>query len=452
MDIFRASQLNLPEVYDFIHTHLLSYQPHYIRLKDYYDGTHDILLREQTDTSKPNNKLVNNFADYIVNQAAAYFMGTPVSYTSENAALLEKVQDILNYNDEADLNSQHAENIGIYGSSFELHYIDKEDEMMDTRFAVVSPQEMFIVYNYDLVPSPLYAVRYYEVPNQEDKSTYKVEIYTESSVLYYTLSGQQWLLEQEIPHFYNDVPVIEVMNNNDRMGDFEKVLTLIDAYNNLESDSMNDFDYFSDAYLFLKGASIDSETAIDMKTNRLINVVEPDADASFLTKNIQDAALENYKNRIVNDIHKFSAVPNLTDEAFAGNLSGVAIKYKLMGLENIAGKKERRFKKALQRRLELLTSLLFVRGLIPKSNYFDIDISFKRTIPSNELEQVQMVRDLTGSVSQITLLSLLSFIDDPAAEMKKIEEETAAQDTYSSAFASPVDVIGDATREQTQTI
>lgn len=451
MDIFRASELNLEEVYEFIYTHIMSYQPHYARLKDYYDGKHDILQRIQADITKPNNKLVNNFCDYIVNQAAAYFMGTPVSYTSENADLLDKIQDILNYNDEQDINSQHAENIGIYGSSFELHYIDKEDELVDTRFAVVSPQEMFIVYNYDLVPSPLYAVRYYEVPGQENKHNYKVEIYTEFSVLYYSLSGQEWLLEDEIQHFYSDVPVIEVMNNNDRMGDFEKVLTLIDAYNNLESDSLNDFDYFSDAYLFLRGASIDSETAQDMKTNRLINVVEPDADASFLTKNIQDAALENYKNRIVNDIHKFSAVPNLTDEAFAGNLSGVAIKYKLMGLENVAGKKERRFKKALQRRLELLTSLLFVRGITPKSQYFDIDISFKRTIPSNELEQVEMVRDLTGSVSQETLLSLLSFIDDPAAEIKKIEDEKIIEDSYSSAFEPPQDVIDDVEREQADT-
>jgi SPP1 family phage portal protein len=449
MNIFRASEFNLKEVYDFIYVHRVSYQPHYQRLKDYYDGAHDILQRTQTDTSKPNNKLVNNFCDYIVNQAAAYFMGTPVSYTSDNEALLLKVQDIMMYNDEADINSQHAENIGIYGSSFELHYIDKEDSLIDTRFAVVSPQEMFIVYSYDLIPAPLYAVRYYQVENNSidnsnNFSKYKVEIYTPNQVLYYVLDGSLWQLENEVEHFYNDVPVVEVMNNTDRVGDFEKVLTLIDQYNLLESDSANDFEYFSDAYLFIKGAGLDETSAAQMRTNKIINVVEPDADASFLTKDIQDVALENFKNRIVNDIHKFSGIPNLTDENFAGNLSGVAIKYKLLGLENIAGKKERRFKKALQRRLELLTRLLFVRGIIPQSNYFDIEIAFKRTLPANELEQAQMIQTLYGTVSRETLLSLLDFIPDAAEEMARIQAEKA-DNSFEAAFTDTSVVTGNGT-------
>ena len=180
-----------------------------------------------------------------------------------------------------------------------------EDALIDTRFAVVSPQELFIVYNYDLEPSPLYAVRHYTIHTIDNKEFSKVEIYASTDFNYYTVDGSEWVLDEQIPHLYGDVPVIEVVNNNDRTGDFEKVMTLIDAYNNLESDSMNDFDYFSDAYLFLKGASIDNDTAVDMKTNRLINVAEPDADASFLIKDIQDGALENFKSRLVNDIHKF---------------------------------------------------------------------------------------------------------------------------------------------------
>lgn len=421
MDIFRASELKLEEVYEFIETHKTKAVPRLQRLKNYYDGNHDILRRTMSDSTKPNNRLVNNFPSYIVDQAASYFIGTPVSYASENDELIALIQPIFDYNDEHDINSQHAENIGIYGNSYELHYIDKEDEYIDMRFAVVDPTEIFIVYTYDLSPQPLYAVRYYATP--QDKNIYGVEIYDANQVRYYELAFQQWTLTQEIEHFYGNVPVIEVINNRDRKGDFEKVMSLIDAYNILQSDSLNDFEYFSDAYLFLKGAVLNPEEAKNMKENRLINVVDPAADASFLIKDIQDEALENLKDRFQDDIHKFSSVPDMTNEKFSTNLSGVAIQYKLMGLENIAGKKERRFKTALSRRLELLTNLLYVRGVIPKSHYYDIEMTFKRTIPANSTEEIQNAVALKDITSLETALGRLSFVNNPAVEIERINEQ-----------------------------
>lgn len=438
MEIFRAHGFNLDDVKEFIELHERTVKQRLLHLKAYYDGYHDILKRNTVDPSKPNNHLVNNFPDYIVNQAAAYFMGTPVSYSSDNEEFLSKLQEIYNYNDEQDINSQHAENMGIYGNSFEIHYIDKEDKFIDTRFAVISPLEMFMVYNYDISPSPLYAVRYSQVPSSQ---ILNVSIYTTDKVLEYTLSSGVFQLNSEIEHFYADVPVIEVINNNDRVGDFEKVISLIDAYNELESDSLNDFEYFSDAYLFLKGAYLSAEEAQSMKENRLINVQDENAEASFLVKNIPDTALENYKNRLVNDIHKFSSVPNLTDESFSNNLSGVAIKYKLMGLENIAGKKERRFKHALQRRVELLSNLLYIRGITKDSNYLEINMTFKRTLPANALEEVEMVRDLAGTISNKTLISLLSFVDDTQLELQRIQDENTDEDSFARAFPTAQEVI-----------
>ncbi len=438
MEIFRAHELNLDDVEEFIELHERTVKQRLLRLKAYYDGYHDILKRNTVDASKPNNHLVNNFPDYIVNQAAAYFMGTPVNYSSDNEELLSKLQEIYNYNDEQDINSQHAENMGIYGNSFEIHYIDKEDKFIDTRFAVISPLEMFMVYNYDISPSPLYAVRYSQAPSSQNLN---VSIYTTDTIFECTLSSGVFQINDGIEHFYGDVPVIEVINNNDRVGDFEKVISLIDAYNELESDSLNDFEYFSDAYLFLKGAYLSAEEAQSMKENRLINVQDENAEASFLVKNIPDTALENYKNRLVNDIHKFSSVPNLTDESFSNNLSGVAIKYKLMGLENIAGKKERRFKRALQRRVELLSNLLYIRGITKDSNYLEINMTFKRTLPANALEEVEMVRDLAGTISNKTLISLLSFVDDPQLELQRIQDENTDEDSFARAFPTAQEVI-----------
>jgi len=435
-DIFRTTneEVNLAEALDFIHKHQSTVLPRLNYLKNYYDGKHDILNRTFSDTTKPNNKIVNNFPSFIVDTTAGYFMGTPVSYSHEDAKALDAIAPILNYNDEADMNAQHAENMGIYGSSYELLYIDKEAPI-NIRFAAISPKEMFIVYDYSISFSPVYAIRYYQDTTITGIcNKFYVEIYTKNRISNYNLIGSEWELTSEVEHFFNDVPVIEFFNNTDRFGDYEKVLTLIDQYNQLESDSANDFEYFSDAYLFIKGANIDEDTAVNMKQDKIINITDANAAAEFLTKDIQDAALENLKNRIVNDIHKFSFVPNLTDESFSGNLSGVAIKYKLIGLENIAAKKERRFKKALQRRLELIFQMLYVKGISNNINYYDVTINFKRTIPANELEQAEKVRDLVGTVSTQTLLGQLDFIEDVNKEMELLAAEQAKDNSFDKAF------------------
>lgn len=411
------------DISHFIHEHQMNDLPRLRMLKDYFLGDHAI-LRRTYEPFKPDARQVHNFANYITNQATSYFMGTPISYTSEDEAALQMVQDILTYNDEADMNATHAENMSIYGVSYELLYVDK-DSYIDTRFAVINPEEMIVIYDYALEPNIIAAIRYYE----DTIGTLNVEYYDNKSFNVYSGSINGLTLVESTEHFFKDVPVAVYINNNNRQGDYEQVLTLIDEYNLLNSDTANDFQYFSDAYLFLSGATIDNEDAINMKENRIINIDDPSAKAEWLVKNIQDTALENYKDRIVNDIHKFSAVPNLTDESFASNLSGVAIKYKLLGLENLAAMKERKFKKGIQRRFELLFNLLYTRGK-SAANYMAIKPTFKRSLPANLVEETEMVRNLQGITSKETMLSLLSFIEDVQAELEQIEKEREESNAF----------------------
>ena len=324
-------ELSLVDIQDYIKQHQTSVLPTLVKLKDYYDGNHDILKREYEDY-KPDARLVNNHASYICDISSAYFMGNPVTYSGGEEKEVEVVDAILRYNDEADINAQHALNMSIYGVSYEVHYIDKES-MVDERFCVVSPQEMFIIYDYSLDPTPLAGIRYYTLT---DNTTLYVEVYGVRDVSIYkgTIDGLELIDSTE--HYFGDVPVVEFLNNEDKHGDFVKVISLIDAYNAMESDTLNDFTYFADAYLFLSGAEIDTESAIAMRENRIINIEDGNAKAEFLVKNINSEALEAFKNRIVNDIHKLSYIPNLTDESFAGNLSGVAIRYIIRALENLA--------------------------------------------------------------------------------------------------------------------
>ena len=175
------------------------------------------------------------------------------------------------------------------------------------------------------------------------------------------------------------------------------------------------------------GFTADSDDVAKMKENRVL-LLDKDTDAKWLIKDEQDSTIENLKTRIDKDIHKFAKCPNLSDENFAANASGVAIKYKLVGTENLIAVKERKFKKGLQRRIELISMVQEI-----KSSGFDwraIDIVFTRNLPSNDAEIASIVNTLSNVVSTETLLAQIPFIDDVTAEMERIEKEKEANPFY----------------------
>lgn len=390
------------------------------KLERYYLAKNDILNRQMADPTKPNNKIVNPYASYITDMLTGYFMGTPVSYTSLDKSAMEGLQEIFKYNDEADENTELAKSASIYGVAYELLYVDENG---DLRFKMLDPKECIPIYDNTLEEDLLYFIRYYkEYDIVTDKNFYMIEVISAASAVYYKANEQLGNIEivGELPHYFNLVPVSIYKNNEQLIGDFEPVISLIDAYDKMESDSLNDFEYFCDAYLALYGLTAEPEDVIAMKENRVL-LMDHDTKAEFVTKNSPDATIENMKNRLDNDIHRFSKCPNLTDESFAGNSSGVAIKYKMMGTENIVSIKQRKFKKGLQRRIELISTISALKTV--DFDYRDIEIAFNRSLPANDVEIADVVTKLATLVSQETLLAQVPFVTDVEQEMERIKKE-----------------------------
>lgn len=400
------------------------YQQRYNLLMDYYIGKH-IIRDRSLDENKPNNRLIDNFAEYITNVKTGYFMGKPITYSIDDNTdpSFRELQMILKANNEQDANSELAKLMSIYGHAFELMYINEEPAL---RFRYLSPKNMFLVYGFDIEESTVGAVKYNTIQISKDEELVKVELYLRDKIVFMEGSGDDYTITKEVPHQFGQVPVIEYKNNDERIGDFESVITLIDAYEVVMSDSVNEVQYFNDAYLVLRNLMMTEESDIaDMKNNRVISLDE-NGTAEWLTKNINDTHVQNVLDRIQTDIHRFSKTPNLTDENFASNLSGVAIRFKLWGLEQDAINKERKFKKGIQKRFQLISNFLGT-AYKTKLDWLNINIIFSRNIPTNVLEQSQVVANLNGIVSHKTLLSVLPFIDDPQAEMELIKEEAKAQ-------------------------
>ena len=243
---------------------------------------------------------------------------------------------------------------------------------------------------------------------------------------------------EAVPHYFGKVPLNEIYNDGQRQGDFEQVISLIDAYNTLQSDRVNDKEQFVDSLMYIKGQILGetddekAETYSDIQRNRVVELSQ-DGEIGFLTRQFDEASVEVLRKSIVTDIHKISGVPDMSDDNFAGNASGVAMKYKLLNLEQITKTKERYFTEGLRYRLECLSNIIGIKGghIDPKL----IDITFTRSLPQNELELSQVVATLDGKVPQETLLSLLPFVKDPqsaAEELRKQKQDaiTAQQQMF----------------------
>ena len=399
-------------------THRSSVLPRLQNLEKYYNANNAIKNRVMSDPSKPNNKIANAYASYITDTLVGYFIGEPITYTSNDNVLLQDLNMILEYNDEADENAELAKNASIYGVAYEMLYLSEDDKMI--RFKALNPKEVIPIFDKTVEQNLLAVLRYYDDYDYVEDNTYTiVEVIDNKMVRRYKLDTGLSLLE-EYPHYFSMVPVAIFKNNEEESGDFEQVISLIDAYDKMESDSLNDFEYFVDAYLALYGFTADAEDVAQMKENRVL-LMDEGTSAEWLVKQTSDAYVENMKNRLDKDIHKFAKCPNMSDQEFASNASGIAIKFKLLGTENLVSIKERKFKRGLQQRLELMSMINSVLG--EGFDWRAIDIIFTRNIPSNDTDIANMVNMLKDIVSEETLLAQIPFVEDVQTELEKLKKE-----------------------------
>lgn len=393
-------------------------------LDSYYRSNAPIMKRKKKDTTKANNKLVTNYAKYITTMSTGYFVGIPVQTRCKDENFLARLTTVFKYNDEADLNTTLAINNSKYGYSYELHYMD---ELGRNRIAAVDPREIIYITDNTLNDEPTMAIRYFEIKNAIDNSSkvYSIEVYTKETIITYEMDGDSITPIGELQHPFKDIPIIRYINNTDETGDYEPVLTLIDAYDKIQSDTANDFEELTDSFLSVSGVTLEPEQALKLKEMKVFNFPSGDGKVEFVTKNVNDTALENFKTRLDSDIHKNSYTPNMSDENFVGNSSGVSMAYKLQGLEFLTGIKEQKFKKGLFRRVELLSNVLSIRAN-QQMDYTTVDFIFTRNNPKNLIEIVEMVTKLTGTISSETKLDLLPMVDKDQ-EIKRLQHDKEQQ-------------------------
>ncbi len=389
-------------------------------LHDAYENNYKICNMPPKESWKPDNRIPVNFAKYITDTMNGFFIGIPIKVESKDDDVSRYLEFLDQYNDQDDNNAELSKVCSIYGRGYEMYYVDEEGNI---GIIYLTPMDAFMIYDDSVLERPLYFVRHYK-----DADNVEWGSWSDGNIVQHFVNrgSYKWVGEPEV-HGFDGVPAVEYVENEERMGIFESVLPIIDAYNKAISEKANDVDYFADAYLKILGAYLDTEDLDTLRDKRIINFDEDgNIVVEFLQKPNGDTTQENLINRLEKLIFQISMVANISDENF-GTSSGIALKYKLQAMSNLAKTKERKFISGMNRRYKLIFSNP-VSGM-QKDAWVGIKYKFTQNYPANILEESQIAGNLDGITSQATQLKVLSIVDNVQQEMEMIaKEESASQE------------------------
>lgn len=407
----------------FIGKHKQEVTSRYKHLNDAYLSDHDILHKEAKANYKPDNRIVVNFPKYIVDTMNGFFIGNPIKIVADDEAVSAFVEFIDQYNDQDDNNAELSKMCSIFGKGYEMYYRDEDSELCIT---YLSPMEAFMIFDDSVVERPLFFIRRYTDWKGDEYGS----ISDSYGVRHFQITGGTRWLDEWQPHYFDGVPATEFVENEERQSIFEPVLSMVNAYNKAISEKANDVDYFADAYLKILGAKVENEDVAHIRDNRIINFFgEEDASkiiAEFMSKPSADETQENLLERLERLIFAISMVANISDENF-GSATGVALKYKLQAMSNLAKTKERKFASGMNRRYKILFSSPLSK--VPKDAWVQLRYKFTPNTPANLLEEVQTAAQMEGITSHETQLKVISAVENVKAELEKIEEENKPKES-----------------------
>lgn len=396
------------KIYKYIEEHKKK-SSKYDMLDNYYNADKSTLKKSRVLASSPNNKIIAAYPRYITMLNTGYFMSNEVSYLVNDDVDITPITDCYRDNTIIKVDQSNANKCSKYGRAYELTYIDEESNI---KTKSISPKNAFIIKDGTLEDNDVIGVYY------TDSDIY---LYTKDNIVHVHKEDNKETVEVN-DNYFDEIPLIEILNNEEAIGDYESVISLIDAYNLVVSNDIDNIEDFIDSILLLYGSELTSEQIKLLRETRGLNL-DGDARAEYLTKSLDEAGISKVLERLRKDIHKFSFTPDMSDDNFAGNSSGVALSYKILPFELLAKTKESFYEEAVKKRFKLYNTYFMKFNKMQFIPAYELDVNFTRGLPKNDLEMARLISLLQGKVSNKTLISGLSFVDDANEENELVKEE-----------------------------
>ena len=270
-------------------------------------------------------------------------------------------------------------------------------------------------------------------------------VYTDNSITTYHREQKkdgsgQWVEQDTVTHGYREVPVVVfVLNEAGTSIITEDLIGQQDEYNDIDSSSGDDMRGDVDSMLWIKGHSKENiaDNAEIIRQSKILPLPETGG-AGYLQRNTDFQRIESRIKRTRQHIFMMMSVPDIEEIAGAtGTTSGIALRLKFKPMSDNAKYMIGNIRSGVRDRIRLINSM---HGATTDNEVIeDVQINIDFSLPSNRVEEWQNIGAVTGIVSSTKQLEMLSDVDDPDQELKRL-----AVDAEGAQFTALADGDSDA--------
>lgn len=386
---------------------LRTVRPERQRLYDYYRGEQSV-DKGETVRGRPDNRLRAPFPRYITEVHTGYFLGLPptVAYGGAAGARYAALSREL---DLPHLYFDLGRDLSICGAGFALVWAERGG----VKVCRCDPCGCFAIRSGDAGAPLLAAVRLFASGRGGTRGV----LYTAERLVPFVWDGTGVTLGAAEENLLHTIPLLPFYNNCQGVGDFAMVTGLVDAYNVLLSGALDDMQSVANAFLALYGMQGTTQRDIEQANRSRILSLSEGGRAEFVVKNLNHEALGQLEVNLRRSILQLSMTPDLCDEHFAGNSSGVALQYKLWGIEQVRAAKERTFTDGMRALLAVLTE-----GECLLGRSVDLtggEVTFYKNLPQDNAALAETLLSLSPLLSRQTILENLPWVADAQEELRR---------------------------------
>ena len=412
-DVICVTALDAEALSGAVAEFLRSIRPERQRLFDYYHGQQPIPKGEAV-RGRPNNLLRAPFPRYITEVHNGYFLGLPPTIAFGDTTISSHWSTLRRTLHLDHLLFDIGRDLSICGAGFALVWL----EQSGLKMCRCDPCTCFSIRSGNAGSPLLGTVRLFQSPQGLTSGV----LYTAEQLQPFQWDGHSIQLGVAEENLLHTFPLLPFANNCQGCGDFEMVTGLVDAYNLLLSGAMDDMQSVANAFLALYGMQGTTQKDIEQANRTRILALSEGGKAEFVVKNLNHEALSQLEQNLRRSILQMSMTPDLSDDNFAGQTSGVALQYKLWGIEQVRAAKERSFTDGLQTLLAALSAGMKVLG--SAVDFTAGEITFYKNLPQNHTELAETLLALSPLLSQRTILEQLPWVTDVEEELRRKAEET----------------------------
>lgn len=414
----------------------------------YIRGRQPVLGRAKTIRPEINNKIVENLASEIVSFKNGYFLTKPTFYISRRedemyAEDIRKLNDYLYVSGKHEADSEvvdwfHTVGVGVM-------YIEQNDDSEQPfNIYALDPRNSFVVYSRKAGEAPVMGIHIVK-QGVGHEAEYIFDVFTKDTI--FTLSGgiatedrkkkvnrttAKKILAVE-PNILGEIPIIEYQFNNQRMGAFESVISLLDAINNAESDRANGIEQFIQSLMVFYNCQLGQDDEGNPITPSQIreygaiflkSIGQDKADLKILNEQLDQTQSQVFVDNMKNIVYDISGVPfnSHNTTSTSDNVGAVYLRSGWGMADTQARNTEDLFKKSNKLLDKLILKILSIKNLLSLSPS-DITIQFTRNEMDNPLVKTQTALNLKSlGLSPELVLEKSGISNDPISDIAKSKE------------------------------